>query len=206
MFIGEWNKSVILTYVGMASALLGMYMAFTGKINLAFVCLMLAGVCDLFDGAVARKCKRNEAQKKFGVQLDSLVDVVNFLAFPVVLGIAIGMTEWYQLLVLCIFCICGIARLAFFNVCSEEAGKETEQPIKYYRGLPVTYTAEILPIVYLLSLCLDATVFQIIYTITMLMIAFFNILDVKIKKPKGIMYVVFALLAVGMITVYLVFV
>lgn len=200
MFIGEWNKSVILTYIGMGSAVLGMYFACTWNVYGAFAALIVSGVCDLFDGAVARKCKRNEAQKLFGVQLDSLVDVINFLAFPTILGIFIGMNRWYHLLVLILFCVCGIARLAFFNISSEGG----DAPVKYYRGLPVTFTALILPIIYLLHLCLAQNVFTVVYTIAMLLIALLNILDIKIAKPKGMAYPIFALLAVGMLVVYLV--
>ena len=64
MFIGKWNKSVILTYLGMAVAVAGIFLSFTGiDVKYAFVCLMVAGICDLFDGAVARKCKRTEEEK-----------------------------------------------------------------------------------------------------------------------------------------------
>ena len=84
MVIGKWNKSVILTYAGLLVAVLGIFLAFTQeKINYAFCCLMVAGVCDLFDGMVARRCKRTEEEKMFGIELDSLVDVVSFIALPI---------------------------------------------------------------------------------------------------------------------------
>ena len=61
MFIGVWNKSVILTYIGLFFSVIGMYLAFTNEnILYAFSCLMVSGVCDLFDGKVARMCKRTE--------------------------------------------------------------------------------------------------------------------------------------------------
>ncbi len=200
MFIGEWNKSVILTYVGMAFAVLGMYMTFGEKVSQAYACLIVAGVCDLFDGAVARKCQRNERQKLFGVQLDSLVDVMSFLALPVVICFRIGMNQWYHVMILVLFCICGIARLAFFNVISEDGSV----PVKYYRGLPVTYTALIFPIAYLLSTVVPAGIFNIIYSIVVLVVAVFNILDIKVVKPRGAAYVGFALLAIVMLVVFLV--
>lgn len=200
MFIGEWNKSVILTYIGMTFAVLGMYMAYKGNVSQAYACLIVAGVCDLFDGAVARKCKRNETQKLFGVQLDSLVDVMSFLALPVVICISIGMNQWYHMIILVLFCICGIARLAFFNVISEDGSV----PVKYYRGLPVTYTALILPIAYLISTVVPEGIFIIIYSVLVLMVAVLNVLDIKVVKPKGVAYVGFALLAIVMLAVFLV--
>ena len=63
MFIGKWNKSVILTYVGLMFAVAGIFLAFTtDKITYSYSCLMMAGICDLFDGMVARKCKRTEEE------------------------------------------------------------------------------------------------------------------------------------------------
>ena len=192
MFIGEWNKSVILTYVGMAFAVVGISRAFSGNVLMAYSCLIIAGVCDLFDGAVARKCKRTEAQKQFGIQLDSLVDVVSFLALPVTISIGMGMRRWYHIL------ICGIARLAFFNVVS------SADLVKYYRGLPVTYTALILPVIYLLKYCMPESVFLVVYAAVLVMIAGLNILDIKVVKPKGMAYVLFALLAIVMLVLFLV--
>ena len=199
MFIGEWNKSVILTYIGMAFAVLGIYFVQQDMIYRAFACLIVAGVCDLFDGAVARKCKRNENQKLFGIQLDSLVDVMSFLALPIAICMGIGMNKWYHILILIAFGICGIARLAFFNVVSESS----DGPVSYYRGLPVTYTALILSVVYLSSFVLEESIVIWIMTAAVLGIAFMNIFDVKVKKPRGSAYTCFALLAVMMLVIYL---
>ena len=46
--------------------------------------------CDGFDGALARKYKYNEKQKIYGVQLDSLSDVICFGCLPAVLTVAIS--------------------------------------------------------------------------------------------------------------------
>lgn len=199
MFIGEWNKSVILTYAGVGFSVLGICLAGSGAILQAFVCLMAAGVCDLFDGAVARRCKRSEAQKRFGIELDSLADVMGFLALPAAICIGMGMRRWYHIAAILIFCVCGIARLAFFN--AEDA--DGEGPVKYYRGLPVTYTALILPLVYLLKYALPDAAFLAVFAAGLVLVAFFNILDVKVAKPGGIAYVFFAALALIMTVLFL---
>ena len=59
MFIGKWNKSVILTYVGLAFSALGIALCFKNVSTLyPLACLMLAGICDMFDGKVARTKKQ----------------------------------------------------------------------------------------------------------------------------------------------------
>ena len=149
MFIGKWNKSVVLTYIGLAVSIFGILICFNNNeksVNFAMACLIIAGICDLFDGQIARKCKRTEQEKKFGIELDSLVDTIDFIALPIAIFLRLQMNAWYHYIIIVFFAICGIARLAYFNIMVEDNNK----PVKYYTGLPVTYTALISPIFYLL--------------------------------------------------------
>lgn len=203
MIIGKWNKSVILTYIGLISSVIGTYLAFTNdNILLALSCLLIAGVCDLFDGYVARKCKRTDQEKQFGIELDSLVDVFSFIALPISIFINLNLTSWYHLIIYIFFAICGIARLAYFNISLEEENKD--KPIKYYSGLPVTYTAAIIPLAYLVTYFLSSKIIPIYYAIIIMMIAILNILNIKIRKPHGIAYAIFALLAIIVLFLFLV--
>ena len=202
MFIGKWNKSVILTYIGLAVSIFGILICFNNNeksVNFAMSCLIIAGICDLFDGAVARKCKRTEQEKNFGIELDSLVDTIDFIALPIAIFLRLQMNTWYHFLIIVIFAICGIARLAHFNITAEDNSK----PVKYYTGLPVTYTAMIFPIFYLLKYIMPLNIFNIIYTILIAFVAILNIINLKIKKPRGIAYLIFPLLAIIMLVLYL---
>ena len=129
MFIGKWNKSVILTYVGVFISVIGMNLALLNKFNLAIICLIIAGICDLFDGVVARKCKRNEQEKEFGVQIDSLADIVDFGLFPIIIGISLGYEKIFLIPIEFFYLICQIARLAYFNI----ATANKEKSVDYYQ-------------------------------------------------------------------------
>lgn len=202
MFIGKWNKSVILTYVGLMFAVAGIFLAFTtDKITYSYSCLMMAGICDLFDGMVARKCKRTEEEKLFGIELDSLVDVVNFIALPICIFIAMGLTHIWDPFIFALFAICGVARLGYFNI----ATADSEGPVKYYTGLPVTFSALIFPLIYLLEVPLPKNVFPFVFEGFIVLVSICQILKVKIPKPKGIWYGIFGLLAIVMLVVFLVF-
>ena len=87
IIIGKYNKSVMLTYIGGIFALFGMIFAIIDNLQYSLICLMLAGICDLFDGKIARMCKRTDIEKEFGKQIDSLVDVFSFVALPCVIAI-----------------------------------------------------------------------------------------------------------------------
>ena len=201
MFIGKWNKSVILTYFGVCVAIFGMYLAIVGEINYAICCLIVSGICDLFDGKIARMCKRTKSEEEFGIQLDSLADVINFIAFPITICINLGANKWYDILIFLFFAICGIARLAFFNINAEK--NEPNKPIKYYTGLPVTYTALIIPIFELIIKWFKLENIHIYYQIIMIIISLLFILNIKIKKPKGIAYIIFGVMAIMAIIAYI---
>ena len=89
--IGFYNYTVILTYMSLLSAMIGMTFATTGHYKMAVFCLALSGFFDMFDGKVARrKLDRTDDEKLFGIQLDSLCDVVAFGAFPGLLCYCLG--------------------------------------------------------------------------------------------------------------------
>lgn len=186
MFIGKWNKSVITTYLGLMFSILGIYLSFIGRTHYAFSCLIMAGICDMLDGTIARKCKRDESEKQFGIELDSLVDVISFLMFPIVIFFNEGLNKIYFVPLYILFATCGVARLAFFNITLEEENKNV--PVKYYRGLPVTCSALVFPIMYLISLLLPASIYIIYMTVVMFIVSILYILDFKLRKPSPKIY------------------
>ncbi len=84
--VGFYNYTVILTYFGVVSAVLGIGLSMYGRTSMAVVCLMVSGFCDLFDGSIARTRERTENEKKFGIQIDSLADMVCFGVLPAAIG------------------------------------------------------------------------------------------------------------------------
>lgn len=145
--IGFYSYTVVLTYLGLASSAIGMILTFQGFAKYALFCLALSGLCDMFDGKVARmKKNRTEDEKRFGIQIDSLCDVVCFGAFPMILCYSIGMRGPAGISILVFYLIAGVIRLAFFNVMEEKRQEETDEARKYYQGLPITSIAIILPL------------------------------------------------------------
>lgn len=196
MFIGVYNLSVVLTYLGLCFSVIGMVLAFLGYVPAAVMCLILSGICDMFDGSVARACKRTEREKKFGIQIDSLVDTVSFGVFPVVLGICMGFTSRINIIIYIIYVLAAVIRLAYFNVLAEEKKllPKKMQESCYY-GLPVTSIAIILPFTYNLNIFLNSDVFSKAFPLVMFAVAILFILNFKIKKPTGIWLVICSVLA-----------
>lgn len=182
-FLGVYDYTVILTYLSLLSAFFGMILAHWGNLTAAVLCLMLSGFCDAFDGTVARSKKnRTEDEKAFGIQLDSLCDVISFGIFPAYLCYCLGIQSLAGVLVLGLYCVCAVIRLAFFNV---EEGKRQQVESgcnKFYRGLPVTTISMLLPPVYLLRTFLPKWVFTVVLHILPAVVGFLFILDIPIKK------------------------
>lgn len=209
MFIGKYDKSVIVTYLGTLSTMIGIYLII-GSVNPnvtgAMICLMIAGICDMFDGKVARMCKnRTEYDVNYGIQIDSLADMVSFIVFPIIIlygiykSLDVGINAFIAMPVLTLFTVCGISRLAYFNI-----NTASEKSIDYYTGLPVTSTSIIFPVVYLLRYILNIKIFCSVYLAVFFVIAFLMVYNFKVKKFKNVSwYIICSVLATVMAVVLL---
>lgn len=186
--IGFYNYTVILTYIGLASAIAGIFFAFgiyggESRSTYAIVCLMISGLCDMFDGKIARTKKdRTDDEKKFGIQIDSLCDAICFGVLPAIIGYSVGLDHIVDLPVLILFPLCAVIRLAYFNVAEESRQKKTSEVRKVYEGLPVTSVALILPLLYSFHKDIGSC-FPQVYGTAMLLIAIAFITRFKVKKP-----------------------
>ena len=199
MFFISLKKSVIATYLGVVFGVLSMAFAFSkiafaevDYIRYSLILLILAGICDMFDGKIARMCKRTEEEKEFGIQIDSLADTVNFVVLPVVIMLSLGMTSIFDIVIYVLFVICGISRLGDFNCKANANG-----PVEYYTGLPVTSTAIIYPLLGMLHGKISEYMFSMIYIIATLIIAVLFITKIKIPKfKKNIYYIILPIFAI----------
>lgn len=181
--IGFYDYTVILTYVSLISALLGMGLASHGHFTAAICCLMVSGLCDAFDGIVARSKKgRTEDEQNFGIQIDSLCDCISFGVFPAVLCYHMGVRTAAGVVILMLYVLCAVIRLAFFNVLEAKRQQQEAGANKYYRGMPVTTISMLLPPVYLLYFVMSAPSFTLLLHIVMALCAFLFVLDFSVKK------------------------
>jgi len=101
----------------------------------AFFLLPLALVCDVLDGYVARLDTRR--QSVLGADLDSLSDVISFGVAPAVLGFTLGLRGGWDMLCLTYFVVCGVSRLARFNVTAVALADADTGKVKYFEGTPI---------------------------------------------------------------------
>lgn len=202
--IGFWDYTVILTYVSFASAISGIFCAMSSHIQWAVFFLAFSGFCDMFDGKIARtKKNRTEEEKSFGIQIDSLCDIVCFGVLPIIICYKIGMNHIYSIIILILYGLAGLVRLAYFNVVEEKRQNETDECRKYYQGLPITSMAMALPILFVISpVFSNQQMFIVSLHILVALVGILFITNFKFRKPSTaeiFLLVVAVAVAVGVI-------
>lgn len=184
--IGFYDYTVIATYLATVLGLMGMYQAMDGHILVSIFCLLVSGLLDTVDGRIARtKKNRSDSEKRFGIQIDSLNDIVCFGILPTVIAYRLWEGEapiWF-VATLCFFALCGLIRLAYFNVTEEERQSAESGGRKYYLGLPITSSTLIFPLLFLLT-CLLPGAKALILTLGLIATGLLYILPIHIAKPN----------------------
>ena len=215
--IGYYDYTVILTYFSLLSAVTGIVVSLSGGGHPYYGCffLLFCGFCDAFDGKVARtKQGRTRQEMNFGIQIDSLSDLVAFGVLPACIGTALirvspfltrileGSPVPWKLAserillhaVLVLYVLAAMIRLAYYNVTEEERQEAEGGVRKTYLGLPVTASALIFPLVLMLQYITKADI-TVAYLAVALLVGVLFISPIQVRKPgmRGVM----TLVAVG---------
>ena len=212
--LGYYDYTVWLTYASLVSAGTGILVCLNGGGHpyLGIFFLMICGLCDAFDGKVARSKKnRTACECKFGIQIDSLADLVAFGVLPACIGNAMlrvrpaipelprhhvekmstfpFISMFYAIMI--IYMLATLIRLAYFNVMEEERQQKEGGTRKYYEGLPVTSAALTFPLVVSVQYITpwDITPF---YFVAMIISSLAFLMPIPVRKPgmRGILIMV----------------
>ena len=171
---------------------------FQEKFFYAAVAILLACLFDILDGKVARL---SGATSKFGVQYDSLADLVSFGIAPALLAFSWALRPYgkFGWLAAFLFVVCGALRLARFNVQSSSG------EVKYFKGLPIPAAASMIALTILLYLRLietnwvkDIVILVMIYVLAFLMVSSIRYLSFKelnLAKRKPFSIFIFVILS-----------
>lgn len=151
--IGYWHYGIILTYASAIAGIVGIIFSAMGMPGVGIICLYISGTCDAFDGAVAKSRKdRTDDDKLFGAMIDSASDLIAFGIAPIMVGVGLELTQWYFIIIYCMYGLNALIRLSYYNVTEEEVISEGSKR-KCYEGLPVTNITFILPPLYVVATC-----------------------------------------------------
>ena len=224
--IGFYDYTVILTYLSLLSAGTGIFVSLSGSGHPYWgtFFLLFCGLCDAFDGQVARtKKNRTAMEKNYGIQIDSLSDLIAFGVLPACIGMALvrrspvlqdifgsdpdnvplRVASALLFAVMVLYILAALIRLAYFNVTEEERQRTEGGVRRTYTGLPVTSAALIFPSVMLFHYILPMDI-SIVYFPVTLITGFLFLSKLQIPKPhlRGILIMI----GVGVLECILLFV
>ncbi|PHR20096.1 MAG: CDP-diacylglycerol--serine O-phosphatidyltransferase [Hoeflea sp.] len=124
----------LITVLAICAGMTGIRLAFENQIQMAVAMVLIAAFLDGVDGRVARLLK---AQSKFGAQMDSLADIINFGVAPalVLYVFILDQARSFGWIAAIVFAIAAGLRLARFNVISESTARSEWQSY-YFVGVP----------------------------------------------------------------------
>ena len=125
----------VITLSGLCFGLSSIRFSLEADFNLAVLCILIAGICDVLDGMLARHL---QSESDLGAQLDSLSD---FLSFGIAPGILVYMSIFNQgsdigAFACLIFIIFSCLRLALYNVRLEKSKATDGEPEHFFSGIP----------------------------------------------------------------------
>ena len=169
-----------------------------GDFLTAAVCIVAAHVFDGLDGRIARL---THTTSQFGVEYDSLADLVAFGVAPGIMVYLWGLEPWghWGWLAASLFVACGALRLARFNVQAHLAEK------KYFIGLPIPAAADMIAATVLLYYFLGGqgptsqrlVVLGLVYVLALLMVSnvrYYSFKDVNVRAHKPFFALVAAII------------
>jgi len=186
------NPPNLVTYIGLLLALSAIMLGWNGYMGFAMISFMGAGLCDLFDGQLARQMDLSDTERRFGQNLDSLNDTVSFGVVPILLLYSVFQSVWLYP-VMAIYLIAVLTRLAHFDV----VGTVQKGKGSYYSGLPVTTSALVIPL-FAWILRFSGAFYLSLLCLTLLALAYFYVSELPVPKPQGAAYLVFPVLMLTM--------
>ncbi len=171
---------------------------FQEKFFYAAIAILLASAFDILDGKVARL---SGGTSKFGIQYDSLADLVSFGIAPALLAFSWALRPYgrFGWLAAFLFVVCGALRLARFNV------QTSSGEVKYFKGLPIPVAASMIALTILLYLRLietgwvkDIIILIMIWVLAFLMVSnirYFSFKEFNLAKRKPFRIFLFVVLS-----------
>lgn len=196
MFIGIYSLSVLFSYIGVVFAFLSCYFSITGNLKLSLIMFMVTGLIDALDGKFASLFKRTDKEKKYGVEIDSILDTFNYAAIPLVILYFNNLNQVVDIPIFIFYAFCTTTRLAYFNTVLDEG-------TNCFYGVPSTMITFLLPIAFIIfKLCNILWVLRIL----IILISLSFIVNIKIKKSRNLKFYVSILLTGIIITLGLIFI
>lgn len=193
LFIVKLNWVDCVTLLGVISSFYAFIMAFLSNgrpefFSFSLCLLFVAMTSDAMDGFLARRFK---LERPFGRYLDGFIDVLIYLVGPALFVYAWGMTQWYYILIMCLFIGSGVVRLSVFNEIGNIKKEDNSDPNENgkkklgYLGMPVFWSLFILSFFYILSWWVKKEIIFPLTAVVFLIFSFYMVYNASFFKFKS---------------------
>jgi CDP-diacylglycerol---serine O-phosphatidyltransferase len=174
----------IVSLIGLFFSTLGIYCVLTNYFRLAMICVLWSIFFDWTDGVVARKnCNRTQEQKRFGKELDSLIDIISFGVFPALFLLSYVKYNVYFIPLAFLVLATAAIRLSFFNIFGLSDSE-------HYIGLALDNNLLLLALIFVFEMIVPAFVTTISLCGILIILMILNLSSLKVKKLSGKWYYV----------------
>lgn len=169
-----------ITAVGLCFALLALYFAHTGQLEIALAAALWALIADHIDGIVAART-RNRLQHAgaIGKQLDSFTDLISDSVFPAMLVLQLNGASLLSLALAGLLLLAGALRLSYFNTFGLSGGQ-------HFTGVPLSYDLPALALLFLFRPWIGPELFQALVNSTLLLLALLHVSSLLVPKARGV--------------------
>lgn len=181
-FIGYYNLANLVTILGLCCSLLACFLMAQNNFAVAMLAFACAGLCDMMDGRIARASNASGKRVRFyGVQLDSLCDVVSFGMVPCFMAFWLKYDGIVDILIYLLFVACGATRLANFNM--EVALDSPNLRSSHFTGVPIPFSVIVFPLLMIVHILAGPVAW--LFRLAFLLTGIGYVLRVRIPKPSG---------------------
>ena len=186
-----FNVPNAITLTGLVMGMMNIYLIMTGNFKTFYLLYFLVSCMDSLDGFAAKMLNQ---RTELGEELDSLCDGINFTLVPALF--AIGMAGFTLPIIVgsAAFVVCGILRLGYYNMMSEEVGG--------FIGLPTTIASMFsLLFTWLFAYLLPDV--SILVCVSMLLLSLLMISRIRLKG-SNFFRILFAVIGLGFLVMGLI--
>ncbi|MDB4981463.1 MAG: CDP-alcohol phosphatidyltransferase [Myxococcales bacterium] len=138
--IRDFSLADFLTLGNAASGMAAIFAAIsyveTTELRDLYAAIALGPLAFLFDALDGRVARWRHKHSAMGRELDSLADVISFGVAPAAIGYAAGLRGGWDRVALVVFVVCGVSRLARYNVTAETLSAGADK-VRYFEGAPI---------------------------------------------------------------------
>ena len=189
---------LLLTCLSAVAGIAGICLSLLINSVYGLICAIISCACNLSYVAVFRKRKTLTAyEMRLGSRMNMFAGVIAYGLAPIAVGYGAGMHEWYFIIVLAVYAVCSVIRLAHLQVSEELLIEADEESEPHCDGVPPAAIAPVLTVFYLIATMFKGFVCGIILSACYVLFAFLFLLRFRFPKfgKRGLFITLFVFLA-----------